>query len=369
MINYLDLYNKNNEIKIPKIFHFIWIGPNKLPLEYQKYIKSWIYNHPDWLIRIWTDKDINEKNFSNIEYILKAKKYAQKADIMRYEIIYNYGGVYLDIDFVCYKNIEELLNGEFITCNGDFDCIDKSVISMCFFASTINNEISKKLVDEIKNTTINIKSVNIETGPYYFGKIVNQFNDFIKLEPRLLYPHTYNEFHNNDKNIIENKKKAYGEHLWSNSWNNDKKYELYQKPKYIIYTSNNKDIYDIYIYLKKYYDVYIIINQYDNYELINNDIKNKYNNIEEIIDYIKINKNDIVILNDIYNKFKEYTEKCYLIYNDNYDINNFEKIICYNSLCAKKLKKIYTNKEIYYIPKCINNKDIYHQYLYQLELD
>jgi mannosyltransferase OCH1-like enzyme len=34
-----------------------------------------------------------------------------KADIARYEVIYTHGGVYLDTDFKCLRNIEPLLEG------------------------------------------------------------------------------------------------------------------------------------------------------------------------------------------------------------------------------------------------------------------
>lgn len=33
-----------------------------------------------------------------------------KADILRYELLYFFGGIYIDTDFLCIKNIDKLLN-------------------------------------------------------------------------------------------------------------------------------------------------------------------------------------------------------------------------------------------------------------------
>jgi mannosyltransferase OCH1-like enzyme len=100
---YNHLLKLRDTKSITKLFHFIWIGPNKIPETYISYIESWIDKHPDWLFCFWNDSNI--PNIINSYEYNNSIKYAQKADILRYELLYIFGGVYVDCDFLCFKNI------------------------------------------------------------------------------------------------------------------------------------------------------------------------------------------------------------------------------------------------------------------------
>jgi inositol phosphorylceramide mannosyltransferase catalytic subunit len=80
-----------------------------MPKKYGAYGESWLHWHSRWRMVTWTEENLpilrNQLQFDN------ATLWAQKSDIARYEIIHRYGGVYLDTDFECLKNIEELLSG------------------------------------------------------------------------------------------------------------------------------------------------------------------------------------------------------------------------------------------------------------------
>ena len=57
-------------------------------------------------------------NYINAEYMYWGKKkiikYAHKADKIRLDILYKYGGVYMDIDTITYKSYKHLLNYDFV---------------------------------------------------------------------------------------------------------------------------------------------------------------------------------------------------------------------------------------------------------------
>jgi mannosyltransferase OCH1-like enzyme len=92
---------------IPRIFHIIWVGPEKFPKEYLKYRHSWLAHNPSWKLMFWTDKNIPK--LLNQAVYDKMETYAGKADILRLELLYTYGGVYSDADSECLKNIEPLI--------------------------------------------------------------------------------------------------------------------------------------------------------------------------------------------------------------------------------------------------------------------
>ena len=102
---YKDLYDyacslqsyREKKTRIPKIIHQIWIG-GPVPEVFLSLMDSWKRLHPDWEYKLWTDKDIQTFPFINKIAFRKASNYGMKSDIWRYEILFWYGGVYVDID-------------------------------------------------------------------------------------------------------------------------------------------------------------------------------------------------------------------------------------------------------------------------------
>jgi hypothetical protein len=94
---------------IPRTFHWIWFGDRRIPEQHQRWIDGWLALHPEWTHQIWTDQ--HRPVLRNEAQFLAAGNPAMKADIARYEILYRYGGVYVDTDFECIRSIEPLLDG------------------------------------------------------------------------------------------------------------------------------------------------------------------------------------------------------------------------------------------------------------------
>lgn len=73
-------------------------------------MESWKQEHPNWRLILGTDENIF--CLYNKSVYLKMNNIRQKADLLRYEILYRYGGVYVDIDVECFQNIEPILENE-----------------------------------------------------------------------------------------------------------------------------------------------------------------------------------------------------------------------------------------------------------------
>src|SRR5665647_30559 len=110
-----DLYNKNKPsqitpsqtLKIPKIIHQIWIGTS-VPPEFERFQASCKRYHPDWEYRLWTQNDIPSLHMRNENLVHKSRNPGEISDLMRYEILYRYGGVYLDFDCECLQPLDAL---------------------------------------------------------------------------------------------------------------------------------------------------------------------------------------------------------------------------------------------------------------------
>lgn len=102
-------------MKIPKIIHYVWVGPQKLPALAQKCIASWKKHLPDYEIIEWNEHnfDINSNRYCREAY--SAKKYAFVSDYIRIAVLCEYGGIYMDTDVEVIKPFaDDILNCEAI---------------------------------------------------------------------------------------------------------------------------------------------------------------------------------------------------------------------------------------------------------------
>jgi mannosyltransferase OCH1-like enzyme len=93
---------------IPRVFHQIWLGPDPFPAEYAGYQQTWIAHHPGWELRLWTE-DTLPAGLSRGEVYERLRAPAERANILRLELLQRHGGVYVDTDFECRRSIEPLI--------------------------------------------------------------------------------------------------------------------------------------------------------------------------------------------------------------------------------------------------------------------
>ena len=91
---------------IPKILHQLWIGPLPMP---KRLMDTWSNKHPDWEIIRWTEKEIEKRGiqFKCQHRIDEMPEWNGKADIMRWEILHEFGGVFVDADSHCLEPLDK----------------------------------------------------------------------------------------------------------------------------------------------------------------------------------------------------------------------------------------------------------------------
>ena len=96
-------------VRIPKIMGHIWIGPKPMPKDW---MRSWPEMHPSWEYRIYDNDFLMRFPFRTRKLIheyFSRGEYAGVQDLMRYEILYEYGGFMADADAICQHPVDELL--------------------------------------------------------------------------------------------------------------------------------------------------------------------------------------------------------------------------------------------------------------------
>lgn len=108
----------NSSHQVPKIFHVVWIGDeSKEPVEM---IESWKELHPDFEMRVYRNKELEEGNWrfkEAMDYFCSIGQYCGAADLIRWESLYEHGGITLDADSLCVNRLPDwLLNCETAAC-------------------------------------------------------------------------------------------------------------------------------------------------------------------------------------------------------------------------------------------------------------
>jgi hypothetical protein len=169
----------SNTKRIPKIIHQIWIGNESLTPKHTESWRNWCKNS-GWEYKLWGNADIDHIVVKNKSYFDKATAWAEKADIMRYEIMYYYGGFYADADMYCYgHDLEKYLDlkSGFIGVFEPYmafgmNTIGEPYVANGFFAVSPQHPIIKRVIDSIPAASSK-RSLLERTGPVLFNSCIN----------------------------------------------------------------------------------------------------------------------------------------------------------------------------------------------------
>ncbi len=180
---YRSLYERNKvteyteaKYRIPRIIHQIWIG-SPLPQEYKAWQKTW-KQWPGWEYKLWTDKDVEKFNFANRDLYDDAKTYGQRADILRMEILNQFGGLYVDMDFECIKpEVFAVLNKHYDFYVG-LHPMDSTLVgpNNAIIGAVPGHPILKAYIKGLRSrwktpTTLLHQEVVLKTGPGFLGSL------------------------------------------------------------------------------------------------------------------------------------------------------------------------------------------------------
>ena len=155
---------------IPKIIHYCWFGGKPLPELAQKCIASWKKFLPDYEIKEWNESNYDVRKIPYTAQAYDAKKYAFVSDFARFDILYQYGGVYFDTDVEVIKPMNDIL------ANGAFMGLESAgnIASGLGIAAESGMRIYKEIIDSYENekfvnddSSLNIKTVVIRVSDIF----------------------------------------------------------------------------------------------------------------------------------------------------------------------------------------------------------
>jgi mannosyltransferase OCH1-like enzyme len=112
-----------------RLLHRIWLGPDPMPAAYASSGRAWKELNPQWTVKDWTEETLPPLKNRRIFQKLSEGAVApiplrpevaiavQRADIASYELLFKYGGVYVNCDIEPLRPLEE--DGSLIDQVGD----------------------------------------------------------------------------------------------------------------------------------------------------------------------------------------------------------------------------------------------------------
>lgn len=114
---------KKNPVNVPKI-HSFWFSGEEKPDLYKRCIESWHKYCPKFEIIEWNTDNYDVTKNQYMREAFEHQKWAFVSDFARLDVVYNYGGIYLDMDVELRASLERLLNVEGFFCRQEDGLIE-----------------------------------------------------------------------------------------------------------------------------------------------------------------------------------------------------------------------------------------------------
>ncbi len=212
-------------MRIPKIIHQTW-KTNKIPKKWRLFQRRVIELHPDWDYELWTDEDNNnfvKECFPDFyEIYRKFPRNIMRADVIRYLIMYDIGGLYLDLDYEMIKRFDFEEANLVLPKNRSKQFGDTyDGIGNCVFASIPKHQFWKDVINDLRSNypvAKNYTEVVDATGPLLLTSIYYK-NDYSDVEEtERLYFHPPSPRNEKEYKEILNNGVSYGIHHGWGSW-------------------------------------------------------------------------------------------------------------------------------------------------------
>ena len=191
---------------IPKIIHQIWVGPEPLLKEYVPLIEKLKTIHPGWEHLLWTEENLPDQTIRS-EWRNRLRMPAERSDLLRYELLYLYGGIYLDVDFEFLKPMNPILEMAPIVVAD----IKEGRVNNAFIASVPHHPIIRSMIEESEPREV-FGLDKAASGSHFVDRILgpHKGSSDVKILPvASFYSTTPTE-------------ESFATHLWGRSWKDER---------------------------------------------------------------------------------------------------------------------------------------------------
>ncbi len=186
-----------------------------MPEVFRDFAEGWRRLHPDWEFCMWGRDGLpplrNQDLFDRAAVLCPGLEGQLRADILRYELLYQYGGVWIDTDFECRKAIDPLLEG--VECFASW--VTDDWLNNAIMGAVPGHPFIRRLIDGLPASLAAHPNAapRVVSGPQYLTWIWRKDPAGVTLFPKeSFHPYLWNELDRADEPFPE----AYAVHHWGN---------------------------------------------------------------------------------------------------------------------------------------------------------
>lgn len=205
--------------------HMVWLdarwpkSQDPAPPRVRRCVEQWAQLNPAPVrVRLWQNADVERAFPGLFKTLQKLRVAAWAADLTRYHIVAQYGGVYVDTDFEPFRPLPYWMFGApFAVMQSPHETCN------CVFGAPANNKVMRQVASSaLRQTTDALNAWNGPqgfdlriTGPPMFSALV--MHTFTLVDVKWFFPCTFVLRHTCGE-YTRNNTRAYAKHLWTVSW-------------------------------------------------------------------------------------------------------------------------------------------------------
>jgi len=230
----VSLPTGSHQDKVPRIIHQTW-KTESVPERFRPLVQSFLDNHPSWEYKLWTDLELSafmEKEYPWFFPFWKSyPHHIQRVDSARYFILYHYGGVYADLDFLCLTPLDPIVDqipGVIFGQEGMLHYDGTQRIGNAIIFSSPRHPFwlhvfSGLMESHAKSDAKKISSVFNTTGPSFLHEIfLKKPAGCTAMTPSAFYPLAWRPCPDEFETIHRRQyPKSFCVHLWSSVWRDE----------------------------------------------------------------------------------------------------------------------------------------------------
>jgi mannosyltransferase OCH1-like enzyme len=202
--------------KIPPVLHRVLLPPLADQGAVRRNWRRFARIHPSWELRTWSET--GQQSFpETFGALSRCGSPAQQADLMRLEILWRYGGIYVDTDCEPVRSMEPLREHGCFFGTEDGEHYSTSVIGAAAGHPAIRAYLDAVLDGDRVATAL---PPNEATGPMFATQVLAGRADVALLPPEAFYPEP---FADSTKRFRRSRRRLSGPgtyviHRWAHSW-------------------------------------------------------------------------------------------------------------------------------------------------------
>lgn len=177
---------------IPKTVHRIWFGPKPMRRELVEFGKTW--ERAGYDVLLWTENNLpplaNQDIYDEIGRVgvntgggvPELGVWVQRADLVSYELIHQFGGIYANTDMECLRSLDPILDGVHAFAGME----DSEFLSNALMGCVRGDEFYGELIQElpVRFREMPGEPMNAVTGPHLLSRMQRLNPDGLTIFPK-----------------------------------------------------------------------------------------------------------------------------------------------------------------------------------------